>query len=108
MTNSILTNLYADPLTGRIVYLSTGAEFPTKSMVIDNGALRLFAPNTVVKVPFTEPLPPELNAQNCWDYVVKRSETQQLSVLRVASPQPQMPQTPQTPHTAQAAPKRAA
>jgi hypothetical protein len=99
MTTIIPTNLYADPLTGRIVYLSTGTEFPTKSMVIDNGALRLFAPNTVVKVPFTEPLPPELSAQNCWDYAVKRSDTQQLSVVRIEAPQPQ---------TAQATPASAA
>lgn len=87
------TNLYADPQTGRIVYLSTGAEFPTKSMVIDKGELRLFAPNTVVKVPFNEPLPAEFNAQNCWDYAVvrgdKRSDTQQLSVVRVDAPSPQ-------------------
>jgi hypothetical protein len=82
------TNLYADPLTGRIVYLSEGSEFPTKSMVIDNGALRLFAPNTVVKVPFTEPLPPELNAQNSWDFALKRSDTQQLSVVRVEAVKP--------------------
>ncbi len=82
------TNLYADPLTGRLVYLSTGIEFPTKSMVVDNGALRLFAPNTVVKVLFTEPLPPELNAQNCWDYALKRSDTQQLSVVRVETAKP--------------------
>jgi hypothetical protein len=95
MTNTTLTNLYADPLTGRIVYLSTGTEFPTKSMVIDNGTLRLFAPNTVVKMHFSKPLPPELNAQNCWDYAVKRSDTQQLSVVRVEAAQPKTSQTAQ-------------
>jgi hypothetical protein len=83
------TNLDADPQTGRIVYLSTGTEFPTKSMVIDKGSLRLFAPNTVVKVSFTELLPTELNAQNCWDYAIKRSDSQQLSVVRVDTPSPQ-------------------
>ena len=64
------THLYIDPLTARIVYQTTGAEFPTKSMVLDDGKLRLFAPNTVVKLDFAGTLPTELNNQNAWDYRV--------------------------------------
>lgn len=82
-----LTHIYLDPQTARIVYFSQGDEFPSKSMVIDHGKLRLFAPNTLVKLAYIAELPKALNAQNCWQFMVKNSaaagESPQLSIVRL-------------------------
>jgi hypothetical protein len=80
------TNLYLDPLTMRIVYLTQGAEFPVKTMVLDDGKLRLFAPNTFTKILFTGELPRDLSAQNCWDFQLQINESKKLSLIRVKTP----------------------
>jgi hypothetical protein len=79
--SAITTNLYIDPLTARIVYLTQGTEFPVKSMVISDGKLTLFALNSVAKIAHLGELPKELNAQNCWSFQVRFDEDKKISVI---------------------------
>jgi hypothetical protein len=88
MSTAIRTNIFLDPSTKRIVYLSTGSEFPVKAMVIDDGKLTLFSQNSVAKIVSTAELPRELNAQNCWEFQLQVNPDKSLSVFPVKSAQP--------------------
>ena len=65
-------NLYIDPNTDRIVYLSAGEDYPSKSMVIDQGRFYLFTPSTIKKMVFEGAIPANLHAQNCWHFQMQQ------------------------------------
>lgn len=65
-----MTNLYIDPHTRRIAYLSEQREFPSKVMILDRGCLLLFTPDSLEKLIYEGALPLNLNAQTCWNFKV--------------------------------------
>lgn len=69
--NAERANLYLDPVTKRVVYVSTGDDVPTRCFVYEGAKLeveRVFTPSMLEHVAYAGALPERLHAQNSWNY----------------------------------------
>ena len=61
-------NLYIDPTTRRIAYMTSGLETPSFAMLVEGGRKTLFTPETLLKVEYSGTIPPALNVQTGWAF----------------------------------------